>query len=58
MKIVNRQDGSQVELSDLEAEQWIKRGLATAPPVVVIPAKPNWSSNKTPETIETKDIDE
>ena len=41
MRTVYRQDGSAVELSDAEAEQWIKRGLATAPPVVTeAPAKP------------------
>lgn len=37
MKIVHRQDGSVAELDDAEAEQWIKRGLATAPPVKAKP---------------------
>jgi 3'-phosphoadenosine 5'-phosphosulfate (PAPS) 3'-phosphatase len=47
MKTVYRKDGSAVELSDAEAEQWIKRGLATAPPVVA-PAKPaSFFSKKT-----------
>lgn len=58
MKIVIRQDGSSVELSDLEAEQWIKRGLATAMPVapsVVVEAKPTWGFNRTPEPIQTNE---
>ena len=52
MKTVHRQDGSAVELSDAEAEQWIKRGLATAPPVAT-PAKPasTWGKKTAPEPI-------
>lgn len=38
MKTLHRQDGSAVELEDAEAEQWIKRGLATEP--VVVKPKP------------------
>ena len=51
MKTVYRQDGSAVELSDAEAEQWIKRGLATAPPVEA-PAKPaiGWGKKAAPVT--------
>ena len=51
MKTVHRQDGSAVELSDAEAEQWIKRGLATAPPVAA-PAKPvpTWGKKPVLET--------
>lgn len=55
MQKVLRQDGTEVELDDATAEQWIRRGLATAPPVAV-PAKPNWSFNKkTPEPIQTNE---
>lgn len=54
MQKVYRQDGTEVELDDSTAEQWIKRGLATAPPVAVeAQAKPNWSFKKTPEPIQT-----
>lgn len=40
MQTVLRQDGSQATLSDAEAEQWIKRGIATALPVAAPMAKP------------------
>lgn len=55
MKVVYRQDGTEVELDDATAEQWIKRGLATAPPVAVIPAKPTWNTKKVPEPIQTNE---
>lgn len=56
MQTVIVQDGSQVELSDHDAEQWIRIGLATAPPVAVVePAKPTWGFNKTPESIQTNE---
>ena len=38
LKTLYRQDGSAVELTDEDAEQWIKSGLAT--PSVAAPAKP------------------
>lgn len=55
MQTVYRQDGSAVELSDAEAEQWIKRGLATAPPVAA-PAKPtaSWGKKAAPVTSTTE----
>ena len=55
MKTVHRQDGSAVELSDAEAEQWIKRGLATAPPVAA-PAKlaSLWGKKNAPESTTTE----
>jgi hypothetical protein len=39
MQTVIRQDGSEVELSDVEAEKWINCGLAVAPPAAK-PASP------------------
>lgn len=59
MQTVIRQDGSAVELSDKDAAAWIKRGLATAQPIVepaTKPAtKPAWSYQKTPEPIQTNE---
>lgn len=52
MRTVHRQDGSAVELSDADAEQWIKRGLATAPPVEP-PAKPKPSFFARKEQLDT-----
>jgi len=41
MKTVYRQDGSAVELSEVEAAAWVKRGLATYEnPAPVVKAKP------------------
>lgn len=40
MKILYRQDGSEVELTDSEAEKWLRMGLAKSDPVTKEEAKP------------------
>ena len=50
MKTVIRQDGSTVELSDRDAEKWVKLGLATEPQKAA-PAK----EKHKPSTIDTSE---
>lgn len=42
MQTVIRQDGTEIELDDAEAQLWIKRGLATAKNVAQPAAKQSW----------------